>query len=151
MPHFLRGPGLLFCFFLSTISLAQVNLSGKVVEEESLEPLPYATVVLSGTTKGTVTNVDGFFSILGIQSDTLSLVVSYVGYESLIVLVNISSMQDLLIIKLKPLSSQLQEVIISANVYKIMNASSGVSVASVSPRQLSLLPSIGETDIFRSL
>jgi hypothetical protein len=151
MPHFLRGFGFLFYTLLSTISLAQVNLSGKVVEEKSMEPLPFATVMISGTTKGTVTNVDGFFSILGIHSDTVSLVVSYVGYEALVVDVDVKKMQGLIIVKLLPLTSQLQEVVISANAYKIMSASSGVSVVSLSPRQLSLLPSIGETDIFRSL
>ncbi len=136
---------------LTYSSFGQKNFSGKIIEEESGEPLPFATIIISGSVKGTVTNVDGFFSLFGIRSDTLTLLISYVGYESAVVPVNINEQQELLIITLRPLSAQLQEVVISANAYKIMSASSGVSVASVSPRQLSLLPNIGEIDIFRSL
>ncbi len=151
MQRYVPGSAFIFCLLLSLTSTAQWNLSGKVVENGSLEPLPFATVVLSGTSKGTVTNVSGFFSLLGIETDSLSLIVSYVGFESVELQFSRSNHPSPLIIKLQPLSAQLDEVIISANAYKIMSASSGVSAVSISPRQLSLLPNIGETDIFRSL
>ncbi|MDC3210767.1 TonB-dependent receptor, partial [Saprospiraceae bacterium] len=46
---------------------------------------------------------------------------------------------------------QLGEVVVSSKSYKVMNASEGVSTIQISPAQLSLLPNVGEVDIFRSL
>ena len=45
------------------------------------EPLPGVSVVVSGTTTGTVTDLDGNFS-LEVPADAKSLTVSYVGYDS---------------------------------------------------------------------
>ena len=57
------------------------HITGTIRDEESQEPLPYATIVLKKRGKGTVTNNNGEFG-LGISSDmhddTLS--VSYLGY-----------------------------------------------------------------------
>ena len=55
-------------------------VSGIVVDEEG-EPIIGASVFQSGTTKGTVTNIDGEFEIK--TDKDLEVVVSYVGYQSL--------------------------------------------------------------------
>lgn len=55
-------------------------VSGIVVDEEG-EPVIGASVVQSGTNKGTVTNIDGEFEIKADKD--LEVVVSYVGYISL--------------------------------------------------------------------
>jgi hypothetical protein len=56
-------------------------LSGKVVDSETSEPLPFATVGISHRGRGMVTNNNGDF-ILKINDDCLNdtLTVSYVGY-----------------------------------------------------------------------
>jgi hypothetical protein len=56
-------------------------ISGTVTDEESGEPLPYATIVLLNRGKGTVTNNNGEFGLKitpDMMDDTLS--VSYLGY-----------------------------------------------------------------------
>lgn len=60
---------------------AQQRVTGVVRDATSLEALPGASVVLSGTTRGTSTNVEGEFS-LEVPSLNDTLVVSFVGYES---------------------------------------------------------------------
>ncbi|MEM7552231.1 MAG: TonB-dependent receptor [Bacteroidota bacterium] len=144
-----------FLFFvliiLHSIAFGKNTLSGKVVEKASGEVLPFATVVIEGTVIGTTTNVDGFFSLFDIESNEVTLVVSYVGYQTITLDVVLNGSKDLLIIELEPITSQLEEVLVVANANKILNASSGVSTTTISTKQLELLPSIGETDIFRSL
>jgi hypothetical protein len=57
------------------------SISGVVVDEESSEPLPYATISLKHSGRGTVTNNNGEFAIKlqpEDRSDTLN--VSYLGY-----------------------------------------------------------------------
>ena len=57
-------------------------ITGKIVDDETSEPLPFATIVLKNKGKGTVTNINGDFGlkiISGFFNDTLS--VSYLGYQ----------------------------------------------------------------------
>jgi hypothetical protein len=56
-------------------------ISGVIVDDETLEPLPFATIGMRNTGKGTVTNNNGSFVLNippGNYNDTLS--VSYLGY-----------------------------------------------------------------------
>lgn len=55
-------------------------VSGKVTTTDG-EPLPGVNVVIAGTTKGTVTDLDGTFSIQP-SSNTDNLVFSFVGYAT---------------------------------------------------------------------
>jgi TonB-linked SusC/RagA family outer membrane protein len=70
----------LLCVLLSaTTALAQNNVTGTVVDETG-EPIIGASVMVKGTKTGTVTDVDGKFSLVNVQGKTL--VVSYIGYDN---------------------------------------------------------------------
>ena len=72
---------LLFALFVFSFQiLAQNTISGKVVELGSGEPLSYANIVIKSKKSGTTTNVDGFFTLYGVPSDTSIIQFSYVGY-----------------------------------------------------------------------
>ncbi len=67
--------------FLTIVSvLAQTKtITGRVTSSEEPEGVPGASVVVKGTTQGTVTNLDGTYSI-SVPSDASTLVFSFVGY-----------------------------------------------------------------------
>ena len=127
------------------------NLSGIVREKGSGETLPNATIILRYLNQGTSTNVDGYFTLFSVPTDTTTIEVSYVGYKSLTLKLNSKMEHESLLIELEEITIELSEVIVSAYNYNIMNASEGISSARLSPKQLSLLPIVGEEDIFRSL
>ncbi len=127
------------------------SLTGKVVEKSSGEALPFANVLIKGTGIGVTTNSDGFFNLPNIPSFGDSIVISYVGYQTSTFPVSPKGKQQLTIFPLEPITSELNEVVISAETYKMLNTTSGISTATLSTAQLANLPSIGETDIFRSL
>ncbi len=131
------------------VGYAQTTVSGKVVEKGSGEPLPYATVTIAGTNDGVLTNLDGFFSLVNIDAENSSIEVRYVGFNTLTM--ELSSNETNLIIELEPLKQELEEVVVTANAYKVFDATSGISTTTMSTKQLALLPSVGEPDIFRSL
>lgn len=58
----------------------QTGVNGKVTDENG-EPLPGATIVVKGTTKGTTTDFDGKFSLDVNSGDVLE--VSYIGYKTI--------------------------------------------------------------------
>jgi iron complex outermembrane receptor protein len=59
----------------------QATIKGKVISNEDNNGIPGVTVLIKGTIKGTITDVDGNYAIAGVDvKDTL--VFSYVGYET---------------------------------------------------------------------
>jgi len=70
-----------FFFLVSSIySYSQkTTVSGKVTETSTGSPVPFATVVFTGTTEGAITDFDGNFKAeTSLQVDSIE--VSYVGY-----------------------------------------------------------------------
>jgi len=85
----------LLIFFVSFTALsafAQKKISGTVKDGETSSGLPGVTIQVKGTTKGTVTDVDGKYSIDA--NDGGTLVFSSVGYVSQEVAVGSSSVID---------------------------------------------------------
>jgi len=91
---------------LSTNYVADVTVTGTVLDETGL-PLPGATVSVSGTTSGTITDIDGKFSIS--VSESAELIFSYIGYEPQRVSVG---NQTTINVTLRPDATALDEVIV---------------------------------------
>jgi len=80
-------------FFLFTILLfslamqAQGNgsIAGTLTDKESADgqPLPFASVIIKGTTQGSTSDFDGNFIIDNVVPGTYTLTISFVGYETL--------------------------------------------------------------------
>jgi TonB-linked SusC/RagA family outer membrane protein len=67
---------MLFCF-APAILLAQSKISGTVTDENKL-PVPGVSVTIKGTNKGTVTDLNGKFSLTASQGQVLSI--KFLGY-----------------------------------------------------------------------
>ncbi len=74
---------LLHFIFITTLSLsAQTGtIKGRVFDKKNNEPLGYATVQIEGTTIGTLTDVEGNFSLKNVEPQFCRLEVNFVGYE----------------------------------------------------------------------
>src|SRR5215470_3064572 len=71
---------LLAVLFLPLGIIAQ-QINGKVVDTSGV-PLSHASVFISNTSIGTITNENGEFVIRNIPGEALDLVISFVGYET---------------------------------------------------------------------
>jgi outer membrane receptor for ferrienterochelin and colicin len=73
-------------FFLLPFSAfaQQASLTGRIFDKVSNEPLPFVNVIVSGTTQGTVTDVDGNFRLFGLKSGFIRIEASFVGYKQAI-------------------------------------------------------------------
>ena len=60
--------------------MAQTRVTGKVVDENG-EPVIGASILVKGTTIGTVTDIDGNFT-LTVPAEGKTLVISYVGMKT---------------------------------------------------------------------
>jgi len=96
-----------FFMLLSTALLAQqLKVTGTVVDADDDTSLPGVTILEKGTTNGTVTDIDGVYSLT--VNEGAILVFSYVGYESQ----EVAAVDGLLNIRLAVKSEMLEEVLI---------------------------------------
>ena len=73
---------LLLVMFIATLSsaMAQKTVTGTVTGDDG-SPLPGVTIVLKGTTTGTVSNADGNYSI-NVPESAQTLVFSFIGMKT---------------------------------------------------------------------
>ncbi|MBP6794175.1 MAG: SusC/RagA family TonB-linked outer membrane protein [Saprospiraceae bacterium] len=79
---------------LSLHSIAQRAVSGKVTNGEDNEPLVGVTVLVVGTTNGTITDFDGMYSLNNVP-DGASIRYSYTGFQEQVVVVGNQSTIDI--------------------------------------------------------
>lgn len=100
---------LVFSLLLAVVTYASKTITGVVTSAEDGLPVIGASVMLKGTTVGTITDIDGKYSIAAPENSTL--VVSYIGLDTQNVkLGNQSSLN----IVLKASSVQMDEVVVTA-------------------------------------
>ncbi|WP_421798388.1 carboxypeptidase-like regulatory domain-containing protein [Haliscomenobacter sp.] len=105
---------LLICWFTPESAQAQNQvLQGRIVDEKTNEPLPFASVYYNNSTMGSQSDVNGYFSLpfLGLN---VELVVSYVGYETLKYPITQALDDRTLLFKLSPIVKNIKEFAISA-------------------------------------
>ncbi len=113
---------LISCMLLIIVQAAAqegATVSGKVIDRNSQEPIPYASAaVFSGADElltGNMTGDEGRFTIAGLDEGTYRLVVSFVGYSDYTTQVLIGKLNlhyDLGEIKLEPSLTQLDEAVV---------------------------------------
>ena len=74
-------------FFLTIIFLGTAygqsgKISGKVVDGNTGEALPFVNVMVEGTTQGAASDIDGYFSIIGLGPGNYNVKASAIGYNS---------------------------------------------------------------------
>ncbi|MCX7861537.1 MAG: DUF5686 and carboxypeptidase regulatory-like domain-containing protein [Bacteroidales bacterium] len=94
-------------FFLSSFS--QHIISGKILDKKTREPIPFANIIVKNSSYGTVSDIDGNFT-LTVPQLPVSLQVSYIGFETCSIEVLHQTKQ--LQITLTPTTIQLPEIII---------------------------------------
>ncbi|MGV3560985.1 TonB-dependent receptor [Larkinella arboricola] len=89
------------------LAVAETVIRGSVKDEKG-DAVIGASVIIKGTTKGTTTDVDGRFS-LSVENSSVTLTVSFIGYETQDVVVGNWTVLDVV---LKPDLKQLEEIVV---------------------------------------
>ena len=106
--------------------------TGKVVEAETNEPLPGATIVVKGTTNGVVSDMDGNFTISAVVGS--EVVISYLGYEELVATLKNGSTYSLIVS-----NNTLSEIVVTSGVIDIAKVrETPIAVSTISPAEISL-------------
>ncbi len=127
-----------------TAAFAQRIVSGVIVSDADNSPLPGVAVQVKGTTSGTVTDIDGKYS-LSVPEDADILVFSFIGFASQEVAVAGRAIIDL---SMAEDAEELEEVVVTALGITREKASLGYAVATVGSADVASRP---EADIGRIL
>ncbi|MCG8309314.1 MAG: DUF5686 and carboxypeptidase regulatory-like domain-containing protein [Cytophagales bacterium] len=88
----------------------QTEVVGIVVDEKTSEPLEFANVYFKGTTSGTVSDSDGYFSLSG-SANHREIIISIVGYDQKIVQIKPGKRQTITV-RLKTQLVNLDEIVV---------------------------------------
>lgn len=100
--------GLVICTLVSTLSWASITVSGVVTSSDEHEPVIGASVLERGTSNGTITDVDGRYTIT--VGDKATLEISYIGYATAVV--KVSGSQHNVVLQSE--AEKLDEVVVTA-------------------------------------
>lgn len=105
----------LLAILLSLLSMSaiaqQKNVAGFVSDAKDGERLLGASVVVDGTTRGVITDNNGYFSLKAQGGETLC--VRFIGYEDLFI--TLTGNEKILHIKLRPVATMLESVEVKAD------------------------------------
>ena len=119
-----------FSIFTITTYAQKIEGFGKVLDKETNSPLPGATIVIKDSSNGVTSDFDGNFKIKSSLGDVL--VVSYIGYNSIEVVVVESEM----IILMEPDLAELEEVTISVGYFDVSKKDLSGSISQINTEQL---------------
>lgn len=82
--HIMRGCLFVMFVLLTGVLVAQTTVSGTITDADNGDPLIGASVLVTGTSTGTVTDFDGKFTV-NVPANAESLTISYTGYATQVV------------------------------------------------------------------
>jgi len=153
-------------FLLVTSLFSQGGvIKGKVFNKLNNEAIPFANVVIDGTTKGTTTDLEGNYSIDGLEPGTYNINVSYLGFKPFneyeIMVTNFKA--SFLDIALEESAQDIKEVVVKASPFN-KTMESPLSMRSINATEIyrnpggnrdiskviQSLPGVGTTISFRN-
>ena len=120
-----------------------ITVKGKVADAESKEPIPGATILIAGTTKGAATDNNGIFTILVNEGDELEF--SFIGMKT--EKRKIAKNTTELTIYLQPDITEIEEVVVTGIVDRKAESFTG-SALTIKGEELKR---VGNQNIFQSL
>ena len=118
---------LFFILFLTTCLSGQTTLSGIVLYENEL-PVIGANAFIADTYDGTSTDLDGRFQFTTEETDSAVLIISYLGYESQYLEIELNGEPLSFKISLTPELSQLDMVVITAGAFEASDEKKAVTL-----------------------
>ncbi len=113
----LRPLLLIVLLFYSLIGFAQnAAIKGIVTDSKTRESLIGTTILIQGTTKGTITDFDGHYIIQNINPGTYNLVISFISYETQVIRTEVKAGEETLVnVALDPATLDIGEVQVVAH------------------------------------
>jgi|TARA_B110000208_G_scaffold191946_1_gene261183 outer membrane receptor protein involved in Fe transport len=125
---------ILFSLMILSSFMSFSQISGKIVDADSNQPLPGATILVQGTDDGVVTDFDGEFTIQAATAGS-TLVISYLGYETQEVI----AQDGILVVALALSAESLDEIILTSGVIDLAEMrATPIAVSTIKASEIAL-------------
>ena len=132
--------------------VVKYKLLGVVKEKGTGENLPYATIAVEETNKGTSANSDGYFSLASSKSDSMILKVSYLGFKPAFVKLPPLNNDEAITIELERNSATITDVVVTVKKQnELMAVENSPGVIQWNSKKNSDLPSLSNLDVVAPL
>jgi len=140
----LKNTLLLFlCWSIFSLSYAQDSsskfgqITGVVLQKNTNEPIPSATIVVIETKKGTVTNTEGKFQLANLEAGDYTLEFSAIGFKSLQQNITVKAGEIITVdFQCQENPLELQEVTVTAQKREELLQKAPLAVASISTKRI---------------
>lgn len=134
----------IFFLFLASLQLAAQTgtIKGRVYDQKNNEPLPFVNIIIDGSpTVGTTSDIEGNYTLAGVEPGYVRLVASFVGYQRYI-------SEDVLVTRSHPVfidihmseaAVTLQDVVIKPDAF-VRKEESPLSLQTLSVREIERSP-----------
>lgn len=125
---------------LGTLASQNRDITGKVIDKNSREPIPGVSVFIPELNRGVVTELDGTFSLGSLPERNVTIQFSFIGYATQIEVVRLNTANRQVVIELEETVSNIDEVVVSG-AYIMSKESSPISIEKVSRDAILKMPS----------
>lgn len=127
------------------------TIRGSIRDETNGDPLPYARIILSDSSAGTISDGNGRFRFLLPEGKSPEIRVQYLGFRAQQIRLSPAQLRGGVTIRLTPAFQQLDDIVIEGKSELPVRPLSEDGAISVNPQKVSALSMLGENDIFRAL
>lgn len=142
---------LLLLFFFTVGSLQAQNgiIKGRITNGINNEPVAFANVLVEGTDKGTTSDIDGLYEIIGLEAGLYNIRASFVGFNEVVIYeIQVSNAKPAVVdFELEEVISELEEVVVKASPFR-KTEESPVSLRTIGVAEIARNPG-GNNDISR--
>ena len=124
------------------------SIQGTILDEND-QPISFATIAINNSTLGTESSDEGTFHFKGLKSGSYTLIVSYLGYKSNTLNLELADNEQFsTIIRIEPSSNKLDEIVVTGTLKEVNRLESPVPVEVYNPKFFKKNPT---TNIYEAL
>jgi ferric enterobactin receptor len=110
------------------------TFTGRIIDARSSEPLPFVNLSIKSNKSGSQGNVDGYFTLLSVPTDTTTLTLSYIGYITTTIKLVPDAPVNGVTIEMEPDNAELDEVVVKGEKTEVLKAAETIGMFKMTPR-----------------
>lgn len=111
---------LILSLIVSTTGFSQSSIKGKIINSETGQNIPSATIYIPVLEMGTMSNLDGIFQFKNVPSGNYQLVISSLGYATKTIQQTFPFEEEI-VIRLEPSAIEMEAVIVSTPFHQLQS------------------------------
>jgi hypothetical protein len=101
--------------FCSVQGFTQINITGKVVNDVSGEPLVGASVYINNSTIGSTTGLDGSYTLVNVMPGTYDIIVTFVSFEAIIHRISVNDKPLKFTFRMNEKATQMRNILVMSD------------------------------------